>query len=492
MKQDGAHFSLGPGTYRVPMPLHAQNRRRLAERVRAKGSATGGVVLLEGGQALFRYDTDTEEHFKQESFFKWAFGVKEPGFFGAIEVGSGKSWLFMPRLPEEWAVWQGRIHPPGHFKAMYEVDEVRYVDEMASVLAGLDPKPLFLLKGRNTDSGNWAQPARFDGIEKFDTDTSVLYPHIVECRVIKTADEVGLLRYVNGVTSAAHVEVMQRIRPGMTEYHLEAIFRYEIYMRGGCRFTAYHCICGCGPNSATLHYGHQGAPNDRVLEDGDFLLDDSGAEYHGYASDVTCSYPVNGRFTADQRMVYEAVLAANRAVQAAMKPGVSWPDMHRLAERTIARHLLAAGLLRGDIEALMAAHVPTLFMPHGLGHLMGLDVHDVGGYPEGVTRSEEPGLRSLRCGRRLEAGMVITVEPGVYFIDAVLEPALADPRYAPFLVPDAIARFRGKGGVRIEDDVFVTAAGSENLTKVPRTVDEIERVMAEGRRLHPEGVAALA
>jgi Xaa-Pro dipeptidase len=131
-------------------------------------------------------------------------------------------------------------------------------------------------------------------------------------------------------------------------------------------------------------------------------------------------------------------------------------------------------------------------MPHGLGHLMGLDVHDVGGYPEGVTRSEEPGLRSLRCGRRLEAGMVITVEPGVYFIDAVLEPALADPRYAPFLVPEAIARFRGKGGVRIEDDVLVTAAGATNLTSVPRTVDEIERVMAEGRRLHPEGVAALA
>src|SRR5688500_977759 len=134
MKHEGAYFSLGPLTYKVPMRLHAENRRRLAERLRANGARPGGLVVLEGGPAQFRYDTDTEENFKQESFFKWAFGVKEPDFFGAIEVGSGRSWLFMPRLPREWAVWQGRIHPPEHFKALYGVDEVRYADELASVL----------------------------------------------------------------------------------------------------------------------------------------------------------------------------------------------------------------------------------------------------------------------------------------------------------------------------------------------------------------------
>jgi Xaa-Pro dipeptidase len=492
MKHEEAHFSLGPGTYRVPMRMHAENRRRLVERLRAHGAAPQGVVVLEGGAAEYRYDTDTEEVFQQESFFKWAFGVKEPGFFGAIEVGTGKSWLFMPRLPAAWAVWQGRIEPPAHFEALYAVDEVRYVDEIADTLAGLAAKPLYLLKGRNTDSGNWTKPARFEGIERFEADESLLHPNMVECRLIKTGDEIELLRYVNGVTSAAHLEVMRQIRPGMTEFHLEAIFRHEIYLRGGCRFTAYHCICGCGPNSAVLHYGHAGAPNDRVLEDGDLFLDDSGAEYHGYASDVTCSYPVNGRFTPDQRMVYETVLAANRAVQAAMKPGVPWPDMHRLAERTIAERLLAAGLLRGSVDALMAAFVPSLFMPHGLGHLMGLDVHDPGGYPAGLMRSDEPGLRSLRCGRALEAGMVITVEPGVYFIDAVLEPALEDKRYARFLVPEVVKRFRGFGGVRIEDDVLVTATGAENLTRVPRTVDEIERVMAEARRARPAAVPSMA
>lgn len=476
------HFSLGPGTYAVPMSLHADNRRRLAERLRAHGVAPGAVVLLQGGLQRSEYDTDREELFKQESFFQWTFGVKEPGFFGAIEVASGRSWLFAPRLPAEWAVWMGAIRPLAEFQAMYAVDEVRHVDELPAVLATLGARPLLRLRGRNTDSGSWAQPATFEGIDPFATDDEILYPELVECRVIKSEAEIELLAWVNEVSSAAHIEVMKRIGPGLSEYHLEADFLYEVYRRGGCRFSAYTCICGCGPNSATLHYGHAGAPNDRVLRDGDLFLNDSGAEYHGYASDITCTYPVNGRFTPEQRMVYEAVLAANRAVQAAMKPGVAWPDMHRLAERTILQHLVRGGLLRGEIEAMMAARVPYLFMPHGLGHLMGLDVHDCGGYPAGVERSPELGLKSLRCGRALEAGMVITVEPGVYFIDALLEPALADPRYKPFLVADVVRRFRGQGGVRIEDDVLVTKTGARNLTKVPRDVDEIERVMATGQR----------
>jgi Xaa-Pro dipeptidase len=476
MSEKDAHVSLGPGTYSVPMSLHAGNRRRLVERLRAAGAGSG-VVLLQGGSIRNHYDTDREELFRQESFFQWAFGAQEPGFFGAIEVSTGRSFLFMPRLPEAWAVWMGRIHPPADIQARYAVDEVLYVEELPAVLRRLDPKPLLLLHGRNTDSDLMAQPARFEGIDAFACDRETLHPAIVECRVIKSAEEIELLRYVNGVSCRAHVEVMKRIRPGWTEYQVEALFLHEVYHHGGCRFTAYTCICGCGPNSATLHYGHAGAPR-RVLRDGDLFLNDSGAEYHGYASDVTCSYPVNGRFTREQKAVYETVLAANRAVQRSMKPGVAWPDMHRLAEREVARGLHAAGVLKGDLDAIMAAHVPALFMPHGLGHLMGLDVHDVGGYPKGVSRIDEPGIRSLRCGRSLEAGMVITVEPGVYFIDALLDPALADPRYAPFLVPDTLARFRHLGGVRIEDDVLVTATGSENLTRVPRTVDEIERVMA--------------
>jgi Xaa-Pro dipeptidase len=486
-----AAFSMGPDTFSVPMSMHADARRRLVERLRQHGVSEDAVVVLQGGAAIPRYDTDTELLFIQESFFQYLFGVKEPGFFGAVDVGSGRATLFVPRLPESWAVWFGRIHPPAHFQEHYAVDEVRYADEIATVLGARRPSVLLLLQGRNTDSDLMARPAAFPGLEAFKTDLATLHPHLVECRVLKSADELRLLRWVNEVSSAAHVEVMRQCRPGMMEYQLEARFLHEVYARGGCRFTAYTCICGSGPHSAVLHYGHQGAPNDGPLGDGDLFLNDSGAQYHGYASDITCTYPVNGRYTPEQKGVYEAVLAANRAVQSAMRPGVTWPDMHRLSTRVIAEHLRDMGLVRGSTDELMAHHIPGLFMPHGLGHLMGLDVHDVGGYPQGTARSDDPGLRGLRCGRELEAGMVITVEPGVYFIEAVLDPALADPVKSKLLVPDAVARFKEFGGVRIEDDVVVTPTGSENMTQVPRDVRDVEAVMA-GQAWEPRAVKALA
>jgi Xaa-Pro dipeptidase len=469
---------MGPGTFEVPMSMHREARRRLVERLRRRGVHDSAVVLLEGGSQATKYDTDREILFQQESFFQYLFGVKEPGFYGAVEVGSGKSWLFMPHLPESWAVWMGSIHPPEHFQARYEVDEVRYTDALASVLAELRPERLLLLHGRNADSGHMARPASFPGVEGFRADVENLHPELVECRVLKSNDELRLLAWINQVASDAHIEVMRRCRPGIAEYQLEALFLHEIYARGGCRFSAYTCICGCGPHSGILHYGHQGAPNDGILRDGQMFLNDSGAEYHGYASDITCSFPVNGRFTPEQRAIYDTVLAANRAVQAAMRPGLPWPDMHRLAERVIAEGLRDAGLVRGGMDDLLAAHVPALFMPHGLGHFMGLDVHDVGGYPKGVERIDEPGIRSLRCGRDLQAGMVITVEPGIYFIRALLEPALANPALSRHLVPHAIARYEGFGGVRIEDDVVVTANGAENLTRVPRDAAAVEAVMA--------------
>ncbi|XP_072403903.1 xaa-Pro dipeptidase-like [Chiloscyllium punctatum] len=209
-------------------------------------------------------------------------------------------------------------------------------------------------------------------------------------------------------------------------------------------------------------------------------LFDMGGEYYCYGSDITCSFPANGRFTPDQRDIYQAVLKASRAVMSAVRPGVAWPDMHRLAERVQLEELTRIGILKGNVANMMKVHLGAVFMPHGLGHLLGCDVHDVGGYPEGVERIDEPGLRSLRTTRELLQGMVLTIEPGIYFIDMLLDQALADPAQACFINSDVLARFRGFGGVRIEDDIAVTANGMELLTCVPRTVEEIEAFMAEG------------
>uniref|UniRef100_A0A8D2J7G2 Xaa-Pro dipeptidase n=1 Tax=Varanus komodoensis TaxID=61221 RepID=A0A8D2J7G2_VARKO len=475
----GPYFWLGKETLRVAAELFALNRTRLCDRLRAnKDVPEKSIVLLQGGEQTNRYCTDTGIIFRQESYFHWTFGVTEADCYGAVEVDSGHAILFIPRLPESYATWMGKIHPPEHFKQKYAVHEVRFTDEVSVALAY---SAFLFQRGVNTDSGSVTREASFDGISQFTVNNTILHPEIAECRVIKTDMELEVLRYTNKISSEAHKEVMKAIRPGMKEYELESLFEHYCYTRGGMRHTSYTCICGSGHNSSVLHYGHAGAPNEKTIEDGDMCLFDMGGEYYCYGSDITCSFPANGRFSPDQRAIYEAVLKSSRAVLSAVKPGVSWPAMHRLADRVHLEELTKIGILQGNVDDMVEVHMGALFMPHGLGHFLGIDVHDVGGYPEGVERIDLPGLRSLRTARDLVQGMVLTVEPGIYFIDHLLDEALANPAQACFINNEVLARFRGFGGVRIEDDIVVTANGMELLTCVPRTVEEIETFMAENQ-----------
>uniref|UniRef100_A0A8D1BJK6 Xaa-Pro dipeptidase n=2 Tax=Sus scrofa TaxID=9823 RepID=A0A8D1BJK6_PIG len=415
----GPSFWLGNETLKVPLALFVLNRRRLCERLRKNPAVqAGSVVVLQGGEETQRYCTDTGVLFRQESFFHWAFGVTEPGCYGVIDIDSGTSTLFVPRLPPSHATWMGKIHSKEHFKEKYAVDDVHYADEIASVLTSRSPSVLLTLRGVNTDSGS-----------VFLGPGNCLLLSSTSSRVFKTDMELEVLRYTNKISSEAHREVMKAVKVGMKEYEMESLF-------------------------------------------------DMGGEYYCFASDITCSFPANGKFTEDQKAIYEAVLRSCRAVMNSMKPGVWWPDMHRLADRVHLEELTRIGILTGSVDAMVQVHLGAVFMPHGLGHFLGIDVHDVGGYPEGVERIDEPGLRSLRTARHLQAGMVLTVEPGIYFIDHLLDEALADPARACFFNCEVLQRFRGFGGVRIEEDVVVTNSGMELLTCVPRTVEEIEACMA--------------
>jgi Xaa-Pro dipeptidase len=442
----------------------------------------GKVVLFEGGKQLSRNDTDHELLFRQESYFQWICGVKEGDCFFAIDLVSGKAILFVQRLTPDYAIWMGSIKSTETFKKIYMVDECYYVDEIKNVLEGKGCKTILIIHGENTDSKCGHAGATFPGIENFTVDKETLFPLIQECRVIKSEKEIEILRYVARASALAHCEVMRTVRPGMMEYEMESLFHHYVYSRYGCRNLAYTCICGSGINSAILHYGHAGAPNSRAIKDGDMLMFDMGGEYHCYCADISRSFPANGKFSQVQKEIYLSVLAAQQAVLDTMKEGVMWTDMHRLSYRVICEQLKKYNFLKGDVEEMLANHVPSLFMPHGLGHFLGLDTHDVGGFPKGIERSKEPGLNRLRTTRQLKKNMVITVEPGIYFIRSLLEPAFENPALSKFLNIEKITQNLDFGGVRIEDDVLVLENGCDILSAAcPRSIEEIEQLMATTR-----------
>ncbi|KAF2882314.1 hypothetical protein ILUMI_23879 [Ignelater luminosus] len=476
MFKNNGKLSMGEGTHEISMELFALNRKRLVEKLRTKNPPKDAIVFLQGGVDVPFNDTDVYFIFRQESYFMWAFGVLEPDCYGAIEIETGKTHLFVPRLPDSYAIWMGPLHSLEDFSKKYLIENVYYSDTIADVLTNLNPSALLIMNGVNSDSGLDFTEPYFEGIENFTLEREILYNEIADLRVVKSNLELDVMKYVIEVSSAAHRKVMRMAKPGRSEYQCESEFLHHTYSVGGCRHVSYTCICGSGTNSAILHYGHAGAPNDRFIKEGDICLFDMGANYFGYAADITCSFPPNGKFTPDQKLIYEAVLEANLAVTNTAKPGVNWLDMHFLANRVLLSELKKGGLLQGDVDEMVSAGLGHTFQPHGLGHLLGLDVHDVGGYlPSHPERRKAPtGAHKLRTSRNLLEGMVLTIEPGCYFIDPLLDEALEDPNLSKFLVPEAIKRFRGFGGVRIEDDVLVTATGIKNLTKVPRTVPEIE------------------
>jgi Xaa-Pro aminopeptidase len=249
------------------------------------------------------------------------------------------------------------------------------------------------------------------------------------------------------ITADAHIQAMGACKPGMYEYELEAILMYEFY-RQGARATAYNSIVGSGKNTCVLHY----IRNDKRIADGDLVLIDAGAEYQNYASDITRTFPANGRFSQEQAAIYEIVLAAQLAAIQMIKPGVLWTDMQDVILEVITQGLVDVGILKGKVDKLIEQNAYFPYYMHKSGHWLGLDVHDVGAY------------RINQSWRPLEAGMVLTVEPGIYLA--------AD-------LPHVHKKWHNIG-VRIEDDVLVTANGAQVLSQaIPKSIADIENIMAK-------------
>ncbi len=413
----------------------------------------GGIAVLPAAPERVR-SRDTHYPYRQDSDFHYLTGFPEPEAVAVLVPGrpQGEFLLFCRERDPTRELWDGPRAGPAGAVSQYGADDAFPIADIDEILPGLleqsqrvyysignapefDQRLLGWLHALNARRQSGHAPSEIVALD-----------HLLhEMRLFKSRAEASVMRQAAKIAVDAHARAMRACRPGMMEYELEAEYVHE-FRRHGAE-CSYPPIVATGANACVLHY----RANDAELADGDHVLVDAGCEYRMYASDVTRTFPVNGRFSAAQRELYDVVLEANLAATAAAKPGNHWSDPHSAAVATITRGLRALGILEGRLPTLLKSHAYRPYFMHKTGHWLGLDVHDVGDYKVG----EEPRL--------LEPGMVLTIEPGIYIAPGARKVA---------------KRFRGIG-IRIEDDVLITRDGPEVLTaELPKEADAIERLMA--------------
>lgn len=429
----------------------ARRRRQLMRMI-----GSGGIAILPAAPEKIR-NRDTIYPFRQDSDFIYLSGFDEPDAVAVLIPGRAHAEyiLFCRERDPSRETWDGPRAGPEGAQADHGADDAFPISDIDEILPGLmehcdrvyytmgahpdfDTQVMGWFDGlRNRGQGDGLMPQEFIALD-----------HLLhDMRLYKSRGEIGAMRKAARIAAAAHKKLMAACRPGIMEYELEAELLHE-FKRNGCE-TAYQPIVGSGPNSCVLHY----VKNDRRMEDGEMLLVDAGCEYRGYASDVTRSMPVNGRFSSEQKAIYQIVLDAQKAAIEKVSPRCHWNEPHDAAVRTITRGLVKLGLLKGRVPALIKATAYKKFFMHRTGHWLGMDVHDVGDYRVGDE------------WRHLEPGMVMTVEPGIYIPPGI----------------KGVARKWWGIGVRIEDDVLVTKDGCEVLSRdVPREIADIEALMNGG------------
>ena len=457
--------------------MNAETYRSRREELRK--AVKGGAILILGNNDAPKNYEDNVYPFRQDSHFLYYAGINETGMAALIEP-DGRDILFgRPHDPDD-LVWHGpRPHVGDHATAAGFGDSM----DVATLKSEIDR--LIAAGVRIHYLPPYRAERAFRLADLLDANpekvSNGVSPDLVRAvcaqRLIKTNEEIAEIENALAVTAEMYRIAMTQARPGRREFEIAGLMQARALELGRQQaFTPIVSVRG-----EVLH-NHS---YDNTLADGDLLLMDSGAESPGwYASDITRTFPVSGRFGDRQRGIYEIVLAAQMAVITAASPKHDNREMHLLSARTIAGGLTALGLMKGDPDDAVEAGAHALFFPHGIGHMMGLDVHDmedlgdIVGYPEGEQRSTQFGLGLLRMTRRLEPGFVITVEPGIYFIPALIDQWRGENRHAGFIDYDRVEGYKGFGGIRIEDDLLITADGCRVLGPgIPKTVDEVEAAM---------------
>ncbi|KAI9766933.1 MAG: hypothetical protein M1840_006230 [Geoglossum simile] len=473
----------------APSPIEKYPAKQHARSVACYLGVHEGLIYLAGQQTAFLEDSDQPRPFRQRRYFYYITGVDFPDCFVTYNIGQDVLTLYIPPVNPRTIIWNGRGHSIDECEERYDVDAVRLstsVDyDIQSYINNNEGNKIYVLHPnqkphlRNSHTLYNTQP------KKNIFDIGRLRKAMDNARVRKCPHEIRLIRHANAVTASAHRSVLLALRTLDNEAQVQAIF-LDTCIAKNARYQAYEVIAASGKNASILHY----VGNDQSLRGKQLVCLDAGCEWDCYASDVTRTFPISGRWSREAKEIYDLVQEMQSACIGRVRPGVRFLDLHILAHQIAIKGLLRLGILHGGTEReIYRAGTSMAFFPHGLGHHLGLEVHDPSGdEPLMSAEDGEPwhdlqlkevkGVSQSRKG--LEEGMVVTIEPGIYFSEYSLShefgPSSPHSRY---INPIVLQRYLAVGGVRIEDDILVTANGYENLTTAPKGEEMLRIILGE-------------
>jgi len=451
-------------------------------RNKLKGKVSDGIALFLGNLESPMNYPDNTYHFRQDSSFLYFFGLDFPGLAGVIDFDSGEDYIYGNDVGIDDIIWMGpqvTIRENAAKAGVNNTDSLVRMNDFISEAIKKGRK-IHILPPYRGENKIWLEQLLGISAMRIGEYASVeLIKAVVDLRSVKEPGEIEEIKKACAVGYEMHVTAMKMAKPGVWEQKIAGTIEGIAAAGGGT--IAFPIILS--QNGETLH-NHD---HSQILKEGRLMVTDAGAEsLMHYASDFTRTVPVGGKFTQKQREIYEIVLAANNQATALTRPGVTYLSVHLAAAEVLASGLKDLGLMKGDVKEAVANGAHALFMPHGLGHMMGLDVHDMEdigqiyvGYDDETRPSTQFGTAALRLGRRLQPGFVITNEPGIYFIPALIDQWQRDKTNADFINFDKVNDYRDFGGIRLEDDILVTESGSEIIgERVPVHPDEVEKMVS--------------
>ena len=448
--------------------------RRRSELKKLVGSGT--IILFGNNEAPYNYPANCYAPMRQDSSFLYYFGQHRDGLVGLIDIDNDEEWLFGDDIDVEDIVWMGYTPSVADLAAEVGVTRTAPMKELSSILSPSSSRTIHFLPPYRHDTK--IQIMDLLGIhpsQQKEKASLALIQAVVKMRATKEPQEIEAIERACEVGYQMHTTAQRLIRPGVTERYIGG------QVDGIARSLAQ------GTSFATIFTQHgeimHGCPSDAKLEDGRLALCDAGCELDDYCSDHTRTMPVNGRFTQRQEEIYRIVEECHDYVLEVAKPGVKYMDVHFAVCRLMAERLKELGLMKGDVDEAVVAGAHAMFLPHGLGHMMGMDVHDMEGLgqiyvgfdDETRPNLEQFGTNCLRMGRRLQEGFVLTDEPGIYFIPALIDEWRASGHCKDFLNYDLLETYKDFGGIRIEDDLLITKDGCRFLgqSRIPYHVKDI-------------------